>query len=54
MLALNKQLQSAKTAHEKNSLQRQIEATDRRIDKLVYALYELTDKEIEIVESSGS
>ncbi len=50
MLELNKQLQAAKISHEKNTLQRQIDATDRRIDKLVYELYELTDKEIMIVE----
>jgi len=31
-------------------LQRQIEATDRQIDQLVYALYELTAEEIGIVE----
>ena len=54
MFELNKQLQAAKTSHGKNSLQRQMEATDRRIDQLVYKLYDLTDKEIEIVESSGS
>ncbi|MHB1382382.1 MAG: hypothetical protein ACYCXJ_09205, partial [Thermoleophilia bacterium] len=53
MLELNKQLQAAKTPYEKNSLQRQIEATDRRIDQLVYELYELTDEEIRIVESEG-
>jgi hypothetical protein len=31
-------------------LQRQIEATDRQIDRLVYALYGLMEEEIEIVE----
>jgi type I restriction-modification system DNA methylase subunit len=50
MLSLNKQLASAKTDHEKTSLQRQIEATDRQIDKLVYELYGLTEEEIGIVE----
>ena len=50
MLDLNKGLQKAKTAHEKDSLQRQIDATDRQIDLLVYELYELTDEEIKIVE----
>ena len=29
---------------------RQIDATDRQIDKLVYELYGLTDEEIKIVE----
>ncbi len=41
---------TAKTAHEKNILQRQIEATDGQIDRLVYELYGLTDEEIKIVE----
>ena len=31
-------------------LQRQIEATDREIDRLVYELYGLTDEEIAVVE----
>jgi hypothetical protein len=43
MLLLNKQLPTAKTAHEKTILQRQIA-------RLVYNLYGLTDKEIKIVE----
>jgi hypothetical protein len=32
-------------------IQRQIEATDRQIDQLVYELYGLTDEEIKIVEA---
>jgi len=35
-------------------LQRQIDATDRKIDQLVYELYGLTDKEIQIVEGDTS
>jgi hypothetical protein len=50
MLSLNKQLQAAKTDHEKTSLQRQIDVTDRQIDLLVYELYGLTEDEIRIVE----
>jgi len=50
MLDLNKRLESAKTAYDKTTLQRQIDATDRQIDRLVYELYDLTDKEIQIVE----
>ena len=50
MLSLNKQFQTAKTDHEKTSLQRQIEFTDRQIDQLVYELYGLTEDEIKIVE----
>jgi hypothetical protein len=50
MLSLNKQLAAANTGHEKTSLQRQIDATDRQIDQLVYELYGLTNEEIRIVE----
>lgn len=53
MLDMNRRLQSAKTAYEKDSLQRQIDATDRQIDLLVYELYSLTDDEIKIVEESS-
>jgi hypothetical protein len=52
MLSLNKQLASANTGHEKTALQRQIDATDRQIDQLVYELYSLTDEEIAIVETA--
>ena len=34
----------------KEMLQRQIDATDRQIDRLVYELYDLTEEEIRIVE----
>ena len=40
----------AKVPREKVPLARQIAATDREIDQLVYALYGLTDAEIRIVE----
>jgi hypothetical protein len=50
MLSLNKQLLTVKAAHEKTILERQIDATDRQIDRLVYNLYGLTDEEIKIVE----
>jgi len=51
MLAINKKLAEAKTPQAKNVLQRQIEATDKQIDQLVYNLYDLTNEEIKIVES---
>ena len=35
-----------------NQLQNQINATDKKIDQMVYQLYELTDDEIKIVEES--
>ncbi len=51
MLDLHKQLAAARTADEKNALQRIIDATEKEIDRLVYELYELTDEEIRIVET---
>lgn len=53
MLDLNKRLQDANLEHEKTLLQRQVEATDAAIDKLVYELYGLTEEEIGVVEGSG-
>jgi hypothetical protein len=50
MLELHKRLAAARTPHEKEALQRQIDSTDREIDALVYELYGLTDEEIRIVE----
>jgi hypothetical protein len=52
MLDLNKRLPEAKTAQERTILQRQIEATDRQIDTLVYTLYDLTADEIKVVEDA--
>ena len=52
MLALHKQLQETRTPHDEIALKRQIEATDRQIDALVYELYGLTEDEIGIVEGS--
>ncbi|MCX6029136.1 MAG: Eco57I restriction-modification methylase domain-containing protein [Chloroflexi bacterium] len=52
MLALHRQLAAAKTSHEQTALQRQIDATDRQIDRLVYELYDLTEEEARIVEES--
>jgi predicted type IV restriction endonuclease len=53
MLKLHEGLAAANTAHDKNLLQRQIDATDREIDALVYALYGLTDDEIAVIEGRG-
>ena len=50
MLTLHKQLPAAKTPDDKTRIQRQIDTTDHQIDRLVYELYRLTDKEIQIVE----
>ena len=50
MLALQKRVAAAKSPHDKTMLQKQIAATDRQIDRLVYELYGLTEDEIRIVE----
>jgi len=50
MLQLHKRLPAARTPQEKELLARQVAATDAAIDKLVYALYRLTEAEIGIVE----
>lgn len=39
-----------KTPHDKDRLQREIEATDKQIDALVYELYGLSEDEVRIVE----
>ncbi len=53
MLDLHKKLPAAKTPHEKDRLEREISATDKVIDALVYELYGLTEEEIKIVEREG-
>jgi hypothetical protein len=54
ILALHKQLANTKSATQKSVLQRQIEATDRGIDQLVYRLYGLSHQEIALIEDSSS
>jgi hypothetical protein len=51
MLELHQKL-AATEAHDRTLVQRQIAATDRQIDQLVYQLYDLTDAEIKIVEGA--
>ena len=51
MLALHEKLATAAIPADKDLYQRQIEATDRQIDALVYELYGLTEEEIGVVES---
>ncbi len=50
MLDLHKKLAAAKNPNDKINLQREIEATDHQIDRLVYELYGLTKDEIQIIE----
>jgi hypothetical protein len=52
MLDLHKRLAAAKTPPDRTALQRQVVATDKQIDRLVYELYGLTEEEIGIVEGS--
>ena len=49
MFDFHKKFPHAKTDHEKTFLQRQIDATDQKIDELVYELYGLTEEEIKII-----
>jgi len=50
MLDLHKRLHAAQTQTDRELYQRQIDATDKQIDALVYELYGLTEEEIKIVE----
>jgi hypothetical protein len=53
MLSLHKSDGGAKTPQEKEAIARQIEATDRQLDQLVYELYGLSDAEIRLVEEAA-
>ncbi|WP_454867288.1 Eco57I restriction-modification methylase domain-containing protein [Pseudomonas farris] len=53
MLTQQKLFVAAKLPQDAALLQRQIHTTDKQIDQLVYTLYGLTDKEIELVEGAG-
>ncbi len=50
MSELHKQLAAIKPAPEKTTIQRQIDATDKKIDDLVYELYGLGEEERRVVE----
>ena len=58
MLKLHERLAATKPGHERDAgvrrsvIQRQIDATDAQIDRLVYDLYGLTDEEIRLVEEA--
>jgi hypothetical protein len=54
MLALHQSLSVARTPQEITALERQIAATDTQLDKLVYALYGLTEQEIKMVEGAAA
>ena len=52
LLKLNQQLQTTKLDTQQQQIQRTIDHTERKIDELVYGLYGLSKKEIEIIENS--
>jgi hypothetical protein len=54
MLELHRQKGKARTPSDQTQIERQITATDRKIDRLVYELYELTDEEIALVENENA
>jgi SAM-dependent methyltransferase len=53
MVAVRNQLAAARSVAQKAVLQRQIDSTDREIDRLVYDLYDLTAEEAELVEADS-
>ena len=54
MLDQHKRFANISTPAEKERLQRQVNATDQEIDRLVYDLYGLTEEEIKIVEAAST
>ena len=52
MLELHRHLAAARTEADRELYSRQITATDKEIDALVYELYGLTQEEIKIVEGT--
>lgn len=53
MLLLHKQVSTVKTPHEKEMLQRQIEATDREIDEVVFELYEINSEQRKLLSNTS-
>ena len=52
LMELNKELAACKIPNKEKLLKLQINKIEEKVDRLVYELYDLTDDEIEIVESS--
>ncbi|BBL62008.1 hypothetical protein MarbSA_10480 [Methanobrevibacter arboriphilus] len=52
MIQLNQDLSNANNPHDKKLLEKQIEITDDKINRLIYELYKLSPKDIEIIENS--
>ena len=53
ILELNRYLVQAKTDQERRLVQQEIDATDVRIDALVYELYGLTPEEIAVIDENS-
>ena len=51
IISLNEDFYKAKASPEKQQLQDRIDHTDKKINELVYKLYELTNEEIKIIEN---
>lgn len=54
MLSLNRHLACVKSRAQKATIERQIDATDAAIDRLVYELYGLTAEKIALIKISTS
>ncbi len=54
MLELHKRRAEARTPADREMYARQIEATDREIDALVYELYGLTEEEVAVVQAAAA
>jgi hypothetical protein len=54
MLSLHKQMSEQRNPSRRVQIEREIDATDKQIDQLVYRLYGLNDDEIGIVEASSA
>jgi hypothetical protein len=53
IVALHEKVSKARTADDRTLIRRQIDATDRQVDRLVYELYGLTEREIAVVEAAS-
>jgi hypothetical protein len=54
MMSLQSNLAEARSVAQEKVIQRQIDATDAQIDRLVYELYDLTAAEIALVEERAA
>jgi hypothetical protein len=53
MLSLHKRLVDARTPQDQKILQQQVDVVDRQIDKLVYELYGVSEKEVVVLETNA-